>query len=87
MKIIFTKNFKKSLLKLEKSIQIRIIEKIDIINKSNDSIYELNLDIKKLQPKEKWFYRLRVWKYRILFSYVNDFIKLLEVDNRDSIYL
>jgi|GEM_PF-1929219 mRNA-degrading endonuclease RelE of RelBE toxin-antitoxin system len=53
MKIIFTKNFKKSLLKLEKSIQIRIIEKIDIINKSNDSIYELNLDIKKLQPKEK----------------------------------
>jgi flagellar hook-associated protein FlgK len=53
MKIIFTKNFKKSIFKLEKSIQVRIIEKLDLINQTTDDIYELNLDIKKLQPKEK----------------------------------
>jgi len=53
MKIIFTKIFKKSIKKLEKNIQIRIIEKIDIINKTNDNIYDLNLDIKKMFPKEK----------------------------------
>ncbi len=34
-----------------------------------------------------WIYRLRVWKYRILFSYIeNETIKLFDVDNRDSIY-
>ncbi len=87
MKIIFTKIFKKSIKKLEKNIQIRIIEKIDIINKTNDNIYDLNLDIKKMFPKEKWFYRIRIWKYRIIFVFKNNTIKLIDVDNRDSIYL
>ena len=87
MKIIFTKTFKKSLLKLERDIQIRIIEKIDLINLSTNDIYELNLDIKKMQPKVKLLYRIRVWKYRIIFTYQNNIINLLDVDNRDSIYL
>lgn len=81
MKIIFTKTFERWLLKLEDSIQKRIIEKISQISEQAE-----NLDIKKLQPKEQWFYRLRVWKYRIIFTYIDDAIKLLKVDNRDSIY-
>ena len=87
MKIIYTKIFKKSILKLDKNTQIRIVEKIDIFNSISWHIYDLNLDIKKIQPKEKGVYRLRVWKYRILFFYKDEIIKLLDVDNRDSIYL
>ena len=83
MKIVFTKTFKKSLLKIDNIMQIRIIEKIDDLWNNQD-----NLDIKKLQPKDKWILRLRVWKYRILFKNIDSInILLLEVDNRDSIYL
>lgn len=83
MKIIHTKTFEKSLEKIDKEIQIRIIEKILLLSKEEE-----NLDIKKLQPKEKWIFRLIVWKYRILFNYQEkDTIKLLDVDNRDSIYM
>ena len=83
MKIVFTKTFKKSLLKIDNIMQIRIIEKIDDLWNNQD-----NLDIKKLQPKDKWILRLRVWKYRILFKNIDsNNILLLEVDNRDSIYL
>lgn len=83
MKIVFTKSFKKSILKLDKQIQIRVINKIDELSEQSE-----NLDIKKLQPKDKWIYRLRIGKYRILFNYdVDNNIKLLNIDNRDSIYL
>lgn len=82
MKIIHTKTFEKSLLKIDKELQIRIINKIEWLSNNED-----NLDIKKLQPKESGIFRLRVWKYRILFNYFNkETIKLLDVDNRDSIY-
>ncbi|MDD4151382.1 MAG: type II toxin-antitoxin system RelE/ParE family toxin [Candidatus Gracilibacteria bacterium] len=83
MKIIHTKTFEKSLEKIDKEIQIRIIEKILLLSKEEE-----NLDIKKLQPKEKGIFRLIVGKYRILFNYQEkDTIKLLDVDNRDSIYM
>lgn len=82
MKIIHTKTFEKSLLKIDKELQIRIINKIEWLSGNED-----NLDIKKLQPKESGIFRLRVWKYRILFNYFDkETIKLLDVDNRDSIY-
>ena len=87
MKIIYTKTFKKSLLKLDKNNQLRIIEKLNLFYKIEENIYDLNLDVKKLQPKEKWIYRFRVGKYRILFMYFNWIIKILDVDNRDSIYM
>lgn len=83
MKIVFTSTFEKSLLKIDYEIQLRIIQKIECLGKDED-----NLDIKKLNPKEKWIFRLRIWKYRILFKYENNqTIKLLDVDNRDSIYM
>ncbi len=47
MKIIFTKSFKKSLLKLDNNIQIRIVDKIDLFYEITDNIYDLNLDVKK----------------------------------------
>lgn len=72
MKIIFTKTFEKSLLKLDKKTQIRIVEKIEFLPLEDNQ----SLDIKKLQPKNKWFYRLRIWKYRILFDYDLDDIRL-----------
>ena len=82
MKIIFTKTFEKSLLKIDNIMQIRIVSKIDILSDEFN-----NLDIKKLKPKDKWIFRLRVWKYRILFEYFNSStIKILDVDNIDSIY-
>ena len=83
MKVVFTKTFEKSLLKLESEIQKRIIEKIDAF-----LLWDENLDIKKLQPKERWIFRLIVWKYRILFCYMDwETIQLINVDNRDSIYM
>jgi len=47
MKIIFTKSFKKSLLKLDKNTQVRIVEKLDLFYDVTDNIYDLNLDVKK----------------------------------------
>lgn len=43
MKVIFTKTFEKSLLKIDKNLQIRIIDKIEEFIS-----WEENLDIKKL---------------------------------------
>jgi len=81
--IKFTKTFEKSFLKLNAELQGRIFEKLDWLKNWDD-----NIDVKKMQPKYLWFYRLRVWKYRIIFEIENwNEIKLLDVDNRDSIYL
>lgn len=82
MKIVFTKVFLKSLWKIDDKMQDIIIKKIELLKENSD-----NLDIKKLNPKNLWFYRLRIWKYRLVFEYQNqNIINLLNIDNRDSIY-
>jgi len=86
MKIIATTTFKKSISKIEKNMIKRILGKIDLFYNISENVYDLNLDIKKINPKEKWIYRLRVGKYRVLFTFKDKTIKLLDVDNRDSIY-
>lgn len=49
MKIMNSKTFEKSFLNLSnKDIQVKIIEKVEKLWKDDE-----NLDIKKLQPKEK----------------------------------
>jgi len=88
MKIIYSNIFKKSLLKIDLEIQKRVIIKISFLEKiSISKLYATNIDIKKLNPKDCWFYRIRVWKYRIIFTKYKDWIKLLDIDNRDAIYL
>lgn len=81
MKIILSKTFLKSIKKIDTNIQDIIIEKISLLE-----IMQENLDIKKLNPKKIWIYRLRIGKYRVLFKYFDKDIKLLDIDNRDSIY-
>lgn len=36
-----------------------------------------NLDIKKMNPKELDIYRLRVWKFRLIFDYQDKDIRLV----------
>jgi len=81
LKIFFKKSFQKSLLKFPLSEQKKVLKKIDALKKE-----QKNLDIKKLHPKEKNWYRLRVGKYRVLFKQDKQGIILLEIDSRDRIY-
>ncbi len=76
----FKKDFKNI---KDKIIQKRVIEKLNIIEKSKT--LEDITNIKKLKWFDKYF-RLRIWDYRIGFSY--DWIKivLIRVRSRKDIY-
>lgn len=84
MIIEIDESFKKDF-KLIKNIEIekRIINKLDFLEKA---LFIENIpNIKKL----KWFnnfYRLRIWDYRIWFSFNWTKIILLRVRNRKDIY-
>ncbi|EKD65954.1 MAG: hypothetical protein ACD_49C00074G0031 [uncultured bacterium (gcode 4)] len=82
--IIFSKNFKKKL----NSFDWGYKEKI----KKNFYLMSLwlfqELDIKELSPKWNNLYRLRVWKYRIIYEKqdLNLIILVLDIWSRWDIY-
>ena len=77
-------SFKKDFDKLNnKEIQNRIIEKLNILEKSN-SLLEVS-NVKKMSSFAN-FYRIRIWDYRIGLKLVNDKIILIRVRNRKDIY-
>ena len=63
-KIVFKKSAAKEFIMIPEKIQNEIEEHLTIL-----SIWRFELlDIKILQPKEEKRYRLRVWKYRIIYK-------------------
>ena len=84
-KLVYKKLFKKKLKLLPKEIMFLVEHKVYKLK--NFDIAKNVLDIKKL----KWFdnlYRLRIWKYRVLFEKQDDklVILLLDLGSRGDIY-
>jgi len=68
---------RKKLFKMNSLLRVRMVQYIDKLESFDDLIKKL--DIKKL----KWYenkYRLRVWKYRILFEKYEDKLIILVID-------
>lgn len=82
MKVEFKRTFLKELQKINAPDQKYILKKIEAFIKKEE-----NLDIKKMEPKEESFFRLRVGKYRLIFQYLSKTkVVFLKVDKRDSVY-
>lgn len=75
---------RKYLLKLTEKQQDLILQKLNILETWN---FEL-LDIKELEPKKFNKYRLRIWKYRIIFEKNKNklYILILKISSRWDIY-
>ena len=70
-------NARKKLAKMNSLLRVRITKIIDSLE--NFDLVFLDLDIKKL----KWYenrYRLRIWKYRVLFEKYEDKLIILVID-------
>ncbi|MEK6915996.1 MAG: type II toxin-antitoxin system RelE/ParE family toxin [Nanoarchaeota archaeon] len=70
----------KSLERLDKSITIRIIKRVNQLKES-----PFKGDIRKLKGAEHE-YRLRVGDYRVIFEVVGENINILKVGHRQNIY-
>lgn len=67
-KIVFKKTATKEFLSLPAKYQQEIEEKLTLL-----SLLKMDLlDIKILSPKEEKRYRLRVWKYRVIYRIEQD---------------
>ena len=78
MKLSFSKKFKKTFEKYDKKLQQRTYKAICSIPLG---------DIKPLQGNDvPPLFRLRVSKYRIIFTTENEELKILKVDSRGDIY-
>ncbi len=74
-KVVLKKKADKHLKLLDRNSQLKILDLLKTISKRKLE----TLDIKKL----KWYenrYRLRVWKYRILFEKYEDKLIILVID-------
>lgn len=65
--------------KLEKSVSMRIFNKVDKLKENINSS-----DIKRLKGSDK--FRLRVGDYRIIFSVEGNIITLWKVGHRKNVY-
>ena len=84
-KLVFDKKFIKNVAKISKDLHSSIAFKLEKLKDFDIALK--TLDIKKL----KWFsnrYRLRVWKYRILFEKYEDKLIILVIDigSRGDVY-
>ena len=79
MKFLYSRTSVRYLQKLEKDISRKIIGAVEKLPKEGDLI--------KLKGKKvKNIYRLRVGKYRIIFSWEKDLIKVVKIDTRGDVY-
>jgi len=81
---MFTRKAEKDFLKLDKSVQKRIKEKLDFyISSWNPLQYA-----EKLTDPRLWTYRFRIWKYRIVFDVDEEgkLIILLVIKVRGEVY-
>lgn len=76
--IIYWKTAKKSLDSYDKNTALRIVKGIEGIPLG---------DIKRLEGKNvPPLYRLRIGKYRIIYTYKEDIIQVIKIDTRGDIY-
>jgi len=83
MIVEFKENFDKDLSRLDKKIIFRVFNKIKLLKEIN------NLDDISWIKKLTWFhnfYRIRIWDYRLWFSYVDWKIILERFLHRKDIY-
>ena len=79
MKFLYSKTSVRYLQKLEKDISRKIIGAVEKLPEAGD--------IAKLKGKKvKNMYRLRAGKYRIIFSWKKDLIKVVKIDTRGDVY-
>jgi mRNA-degrading endonuclease RelE of RelBE toxin-antitoxin system len=79
MNIFFSKTILKYLSKLEKQVRANIIEDIEGLPDKGD--------IRKMKRQSiQNIYRLRIGKYRILYIWEKDTVKILDIDTRGNIY-
>jgi len=80
--ISFKKTFHKQFQKVSSKDKKYIFRKLELFQNESD-----NLDIKKLKPKEKNYFRLRVGKYRLIYTYISEVeVVFLKIDKRDRVY-
>ncbi len=79
MKFLYSQTSVRYLKKLEKDISRKIIGAVEKLPREGDIV--------KLKGKKvKNTYRLRVSKYRIIFSWEKDLIKIIKIDTRGDVY-
>jgi mRNA interferase RelE/StbE len=79
MKIFYSKTSIKYLQKLERGIVRKIIEAIEKL--------PFEGDINKLKGKKtKNIFRLRIGKYRVIYSSEKEVIKIIKIDTRGDVY-
>ncbi len=79
MKFLYSRTSIKYLQKLERSVVRKIIEAIEKL--------PFEGDINKLKGKKiKNIYRLRIGKYRVIYSFDKEEIKIIKIDTRGDVY-
>ena len=79
MPVFLSKTSLKYLERLEKSLRSKIVKAIEGLPGEGD--------IKKMRgPGPSNLYRLRVGKYRVLYSWNEDIIRIVDIDTRGDIY-
>ena len=79
MKILYSKTSIKYLQKLERGIVRKIIEAIEKL--------PLEGDINKLKGKKtKNIFRLRRGKFRVIYLFEEEIIKIIKIDTRGDVY-
>lgn len=79
MKFLYSKTSIKYLQKLERDVVRKIIEAIEKL--------PFEGDINKLKGKKaKNIYRLRIGKFRVIYLFEKEVIKIIKIDTRDDVY-
>lgn len=79
MKFLYSRTSIKYLQKLERSVVRKIIEAIEKL--------PFEGDVNKLKGKKtKNIYRLRIGKYRVIYSLGEEVIKIIKIDTRGDVY-
>lgn len=79
MNVLYSRSSLKYMAKLQKQVQKSIVTAIDQLPDHGD--------IKKMRGRAiKDMYRLRVGKFRILFLWAENLIKVVDIDTRGDIY-
>lgn len=83
MIVEFNENFDKDLLKLDKKIILKIFDKINDLKNTHDLT---NISWVKKMTWYKYYYRIRIWDYRLWFTFNNWKIILERFLHRKDIY-
>ena len=83
-KIEYKSPAKKFLGKLPAKLRVKIVDAINfmVMNWENKQLF----DVKLLHPQRLGIYRLRVGKYRVVFTKQNNIFIVLDLDSRGDIY-